>query len=210
MQHEKIAEATYIINKQAKRLRDERQKQKWRLFSGEYEWEDRVGLVRPFIEQLLDYWEEGCQEWECLDCESEPIDCNNEEHEKTYCRNKFELCSYCKDEVNHLKDHINEEHEKLTELRDQIEEIYTLKDNAIAYALEHGAKVLGYHEFSDDTRRRLIEWHGWQFHNGELDDEYCEQLEDLGIINYTIDSNADKSDMTVDKSREILNNIGKV
>jgi hypothetical protein len=180
---EKIAEALYCLNKEAKKIRDDREKLKVELFEN-YKYYDSTVREYRHPREAIKYWEEGCDWAICCDNDSckHPEELKKddlgyqEEHETSYC-SRYNLCEDCQEEVRTAKaeiERLNGEHQKLSDMKYEIAGIYELKDEIIEWLKENKNIVpIGYHSFPDSEyqEREYSESYDDEYDNDEYDDD---------------------------------------
>jgi hypothetical protein len=156
---EKIAEALYCLNKQAKKIRDSREKLKIELFEN-YKYYDSVDREYEHPKEAIKEWETGCDWAICCDSDGcghpedlEKDDPNYEsEHETNYC-SEYNLCDDCQKEINAAEaeiERLNNEHQKLADMKYEISNLYKQKDEIIEWLKENKQITpIGYHSFPD-------------------------------------------------------------
>jgi len=182
---EKIAEALYCLNKEAKQIRDDREKLKVELFEN-YKYYDSIDRGYNHPKEAIRYWEEGCGWAICCDSdgcghpeELEKNDPNYDaEHEASYCDSKYNLCEDCKKEINVAEaeiERLNSEHQKLSDMKYEIAGIYELKDEIIKWLKENKNIVpIGYHSFPDSEYQGEYSEESYddeEYDNDEYDDD---------------------------------------
>lgn len=161
---DKIVEALYVCNKEAKKIRDKKLEQ---------------------IDKI--YWNNECEDY---------WDNYHEDFDWNYSYSRRRLSAFEKMVKNRM-------HDKLHNLKYQIENIYELKSNIIQILKEKWIlKLEWYHVFDDGEKRDFYTYWNFSFHNNENNSDIF--LWD--IWNY-IDSEKKLSRMSFKKAQNILENF---
>lgn len=176
-----LASALYTINKQAKKLRDRRENAKTTLYQS---YEDEYGHEHRGLLDALNSYEFCGEKYTCDDCDNS--DCDNDDHSHSYCTNEYEACAYCADAYEKLKELKNELYTLMETLKQDITEIYHLKETI----LEKTFTPCEIHEFRDGYR--LFYKYGiYSFHSDLVDtDDY--KLPITRKIDYEISSTTEE------------------
>ena len=182
---ERIAEALYCLNKEAKKIRDSREKLKTELFEN-YKYTDEYGREWDNPRDAIKDIEEGCGWAICCDdiaCkhpeELEKDDPDYEsEHETSYC-SRFNLCETCESDKNIAEaeiERLNGEHQKLKDLKYKISDIYETKNEIIKWLKENKQIVpVGYHSFPDrEYQGNSQDYDEYDEYEGDYNEDYDE------------------------------------
>ena len=179
---EKIAEALYCLNKEAKKIRDSRENLKTELFEN-YKYTDGYDREWDNPRDAIKDIDKGCDWAICCDndcCkhpeELEKDDPNyEEEHETSYC-SRYNLCDDCQKYKNASEaeiERLNNEHQKLKDLKNEMSDLYKIKDETIEWLKENKQiSPIGYHSFPDSEYQGEIQ--DYDEYEGEYNEEYDE------------------------------------
>lgn len=158
-----IISALYTLNKEAKKLRDEREAVKVKLFES---YEDEYGAewagIKNAIADFNFCGEDGCT-------------------------NSISACEYCSEEYSKLETEQSALYERMNELKWDISELYTLKESILPKVLTPSE----IHEFAD-SYRLFYKYGIYSFHSDLIDpDDY--ELPVTTKIDHEISSDLDSS-----------------
>lgn len=217
-----LSTAIFVISKEAKRIRDERDELKAEIFENH----DPEAICNIYAycvyggtpldyDQYRDYWHDMHCGSECdrVECDT----CGTETRDECTCGHADSVSGcdcddgYSDEDVTKLErsvavcaDARNAQHERLAELRDEKAALYDdLKSPALAKAKAEGvAEVLGYHKFAD-CDRELLHLGGRSFHGEEVDGDITD-LECLGDIATQISADNSNGNMNINEATQIV------